>query len=184
MGTSLIVNMGLQAQSRPGLFWPIVPVAVGTLACLRGGMSGRSAWKGIENGQKRKTSGQMSGTARKFPHHLQNPGRVGLQQQQHARLLVLWGPQIWQALQQQSGTSHWLGGLFRAQHAMPGAWIDVAILLSSCSCKHHFGSPAACSRIARWPVLPAQWVLPTFCLITSETKLEHSYGNLPLGSVQ
>jgi hypothetical protein len=49
------------------------PVEAGTLASLRGGTSGRSAWKGQENGQKRKTSGQTSGHARKFPHSPEEP---------------------------------------------------------------------------------------------------------------
>jgi hypothetical protein len=49
------------------------PVAAETLASLRGGMSGRSAWKGLENGQKRKTSGQTSGHARKFRQSPEEP---------------------------------------------------------------------------------------------------------------
>jgi hypothetical protein len=36
-------------------------------------MSGRSAWKGLENGQKRKTSGQTSGHARKFRQSPEEP---------------------------------------------------------------------------------------------------------------
>jgi hypothetical protein len=53
--------------------WAKVPAATETLASLRGGMSGRSAWKGLENGQKRKTSGQTSGHARKFPQSPEEP---------------------------------------------------------------------------------------------------------------
>jgi hypothetical protein len=49
------------------------PVAAGTLASLRGGTSGRSAWKGQENGQKRKTSGQTSGHAWKVPQSPEEP---------------------------------------------------------------------------------------------------------------
>jgi hypothetical protein len=54
-------------------FRPFRAKLPGTLASLRGGISGRSAWKGMKNGQKRKTSEQTSGHARKFPKSLEEP---------------------------------------------------------------------------------------------------------------